>query len=114
HLLVPNGTKEKIGETLEVLGVSMATFQAVITPETTGVTKPNIKPFELVLASTQLPAAQHLMIGDRVEVDLIPAKKLGMRTCWVTWKNIPQTPESEMVDVCISTIYELAKLFDAA
>jgi len=108
HVLVPNGIKEKITETLEVLGVPITTFQSVITPETTQVTKPNSKPFELVLEFTKLPAAQHLMIGDRVEVDLLPAKKLGMQTCWVSWNQV--SPETDGVDLIISQVYELSDL----
>jgi len=112
HLMVPNGTKEKIAKTLEVLGVPMATFQTFITPEQTLVTKPNSKPFELVLDYTKLPAAQHLMIGDRVEVDLVPAKKLGMRTCWVSWKENREVP-NDLVDATVSTIYEITSLLPA-
>lgn len=109
HILVPNGIRENVCETLEVLGVPQSTFQSIITPELTGVTKPNSKPFEFVLLATKLPASAHLMIGDRVEVDLLPAKQIGMRTCWVSWKK--EAPTEKRVDLAISEIYDVEKLF---
>jgi FMN phosphatase YigB (HAD superfamily) len=39
-----------------------------------------VRKVDIFLKKTGLPAAAHLMIGDR-ELVVAPAKKLGMRTC---------------------------------
>jgi len=70
-----------------------------------GTVKPDPIVFEKILEYTGLPASQHLMIGDRVEVDLVPAKKLGMKTC-LAWSK----SNDPSVDVSISEVYDIVNL----
>ena len=105
HLILANGVSSKIEEALVILGVPRETFEIIITSELTGVNKPSEIPFQYVLHTTNLPAANHLMIGDRELVDLTPAKKMGMKTCLV-WSEEP----SKIADVTLKTVYEVEKL----
>ena len=89
HFLFVNGIKKKIIPALHALGVPEELFAEIVTAELVGDTKPSLKGFQYILDKTQQPVETHLMIGDRIDVDLIPAKKLGMKTClvWSTEKH---------------------------
>ena len=100
HFILANGTHNRIIQTLEVLGLPETTFEQIVTSETVGVNKPNPKGFKYIIKLTKLPARQHLMIGDRETVDLIPAHELGMLTCLV-WGS------GTVADVSVPTVYEV-------
>ena len=105
HYILANGVIAKHKETLAVLGIPVNTFAGFVTSETVGVTKPDEKGFRYIMEKTGLPAAAHLMIGDRELVDLAPAKHLGMHTCLV-WSNTKST----IAEVTLSTVYDVANL----
>lgn len=108
HLTLRNGTYEGTIETLEALGfnLSLRPFERVFsTVDDFGTVKPDPVIFEKILEYTGLPANQHLMIGDRVEVDLVPAKKIGMKTCLVWSKS-----DNPSVDFILPTVYGIVNL----
>ena len=45
--------------------------------------KPDKKIFEMALNRAGCRPEQAMMIGDRIDNDIIPAKKLGMKTIWI-------------------------------
>lgn len=100
HFTLANGVITRQKETLGVLGVHPDTFKEMITSETVGFTKPHEAGFRYILDKTGLPPEHHLMIGDREAVDLVPAKKLGMKTCLV-WSDTP----SAIADRTLATVY---------
>lgn len=102
HYILANGSKKGISESLEALGIAKAVFTQIITSETVGVTKPDLKGFLYILGKTGLKPDQHLMVGDREKVDLVPAKQLGMKTCLV-WAD----KKSDIADIVIPTVYDL-------
>lgn len=104
HFILANGVMKRHKETLVVLGVLPSVFEEFVTSEVVGVTKPHEKGFQYILEKTGLPPQTHLMIGDREAVDLVPAKKLGMKTCLV-WNSIP----SIIADVTLPDVYSLEK-----
>ncbi len=106
HYILANGVRHRIEETLGVLGVPARTFREIVTSELSGENKPDERGFRYILGKTGLPAAQHLMIGDREAVDVVPAKKLGMQTCLV-WSDT----KSAIADVTLSNVYEVESLF---
>lgn len=67
--------------------------------------KPDPVVFKKILEYTKLPANQHLIVGDRFEVDLVPAKKLGMKTCLV-WSQ----SDDPSVDISIKRVYDIVKI----
>jgi putative hydrolase of the HAD superfamily len=105
HFILANGVIARHKETLEVLGVSPDIFEEMVTSQTVGFTKPHEAGFRYILAKTCLPPEVHLMIGDREAVDLVPAKKLGMKTCLV-WAETP----SNIADITLPTVYEVATI----
>lgn len=110
HIIIANGIKKNVEDALECIGVSPKTFELIVTSEQTGTTKPHDAPFQLVLDHTKLPAPQHMMIGDRPAVDLMPAKKFGMHTCLVLWHRVPSEAEEASADICVPTVYDVSTI----
>lgn len=105
HFILGNGNKKNISKALTVLGIPISTFDEIVTSETVGVNKPEDNGFRYILDKTGLPADEHLMIGDREKVDILPAKALGIRTCMV-WAIKP----SMVADITVPTVYELSQV----
>lgn len=105
HFTLANGVRKRHEETLDVLGIPRETFEEMVTSDGIGVTKPHPDGFVYILKKTGLPPAQHLMIGDREQVDIIPAKQLGMKTCLV-WSR----QRNDIADIALPTVYDVSKL----
>lgn len=101
HFILANGVRARLEETLVLLGVPKETFEEIVTSEISGENKPSPAGFLYILNKTKLPPQQHLMIGDREQIDLEPAQKLGMQTCLITWG------EGSSDGVGIPTVYDL-------
>jgi len=48
-----------------------------------GLAKPDPRLFQRALERAQCPASQALMVGDRIDNDIVPAKALGFGTVWL-------------------------------
>ena len=48
-----------------------------------GVSKPDPRIFEIALGRADCKAEHAVMIGDRIDNDVVPAKKMGMKTVWI-------------------------------
>ena len=48
-----------------------------------GLSKPDIKFFEKALKDANCNAEEAVMIGDRLDNDIFPAKSIGMKTIWI-------------------------------
>lgn len=104
HFLLSDTTHAVIEKELEALGLSSSIFEQIIGVDDTKTTKPDLSFFKSTLDNTGLPPNQHLSIGDRVQIDLVPAKQLGMKTCLV-WNS------SDTVDISLPTVYDVVQLF---
>ncbi|MBI4137491.1 HAD family hydrolase [Candidatus Roizmanbacteria bacterium] len=114
-----NGTRAGTRYVLSLLGFSarrdawkqrgFGPFDFVLPTVELGPTKPAPEPFKNALKQLGFDPSEILVIGDRVEIDLIPAKRFGMKTVLVTWgENIQYDPQD--VDSVIETIYEVEDL----
>ncbi len=72
------GTKER----LEQHGI-LQYIDLVIASAEEGVAKPDRRMFEIALGRAKCLADQAVMIGDRIDYDIVPAKKMGMKTIWI-------------------------------
>lgn len=45
--------------------------------------KPDVKIFETAVARSGCSAGETVMVGDRLDNDICPAKSIGMKTGWV-------------------------------
>ena len=72
------GTKER----LERYGI-LHFFDVVVASAEEGVSKPDRRIFEIALRRANCLPEEAVMIGDRLDNDISPAKALGMKTVWV-------------------------------
>lgn len=72
------GTKER----LEQHGI-LQYINLVIASAEEGFSKPDSRIFQIALDRSGCEPQKAIMIGDRIDNDIVPAKLLGMRTIWV-------------------------------
>ncbi len=89
-------------------------FDVVMASAAAGWAKPDPKIFTMALQEGDCEAGEAVMIGDRLDNDIIPAKKLGMKTVWVRqayaiYQSIDD--ESKRPDHIVDSIDELTDLF---
>jgi HAD superfamily hydrolase (TIGR01662 family) len=97
---------------IEKLGLA-SSFEFVLGSDDVGLKKPDPAFFAFALKELQLPAAKVLMVGDRLENDIRPAKALGMKTIWVQQgvSRVEQPlDESEIPSARVGEITEIASL----
>ncbi len=58
-------------------------FELIISSEDVGLAKPDTKIFQHALERIGCTPNQVIMIGDRLDNDIIPAKLVGMNTMWI-------------------------------
>ena len=79
-----------------------------------GFSKPDEKIFRYALEQAECVAENAVMIGDRLDNDIYPAKKLGMKTVWIRQGFAAyQTPENEdyEADYAVYNLLELTNIF---
>lgn len=89
-------------------------FEVVCSSAELGVSKPDPRIFEIALKKAGAAPERCFMIGDRLDNDIAPAKKLGMGTVWIRqgfglYQTAP-SPEYEP-DYAVASFAEAAKLF---
>lgn len=91
----------------------MKYIQLVIASAEEGVAKPDKRIFEIALERSMCSPSEAVMIGDRIDNDIIPAKEMGMATIWVKQgfgKYWTFTNESEKADFEVNNLTELLAL----
>lgn len=102
------GTKERLKQhgILQYINLIIASAEE-------GVAKPDKRIFEIALERSSCEPANAIMIGDRIDHDIVPANLLGMNTIWIKqgfgqYWNILQ--EIEKADYVVSNLTELCNL----
>ena len=78
-----------------------------------GVAKPDKRLFQIALEKADCAPEQAVMIGDRIDNDIVPAKESGMKTIWIKqgpgryWKI---SCEKETPDYEVSGLLDLLKI----
>ena len=88
-------------------------FDVVVASAEAGCAKPDLRIFTMALQKAKCEPDEAVMVGDRLDNDIVPAKKLGMKTVWVRqgyaiYQSIDD--ESKRPDYTIDTIGELIGL----
>lgn len=78
-----------------------------------GLEKPDLKIFELALKRADCLPENAAMIGDRLDNDIIPAKRLGLKTIWIRqgFGGMGTVlTEKDAPDFCVNDLVELLEL----
>lgn len=81
--LFTNSSESNTYRTLAANGIDLNWFTYIITSQNIPNRKPHLSGFEEIITLSQLDPKFILYVGDRVTVDILPAKKLSMQTCLV-------------------------------
>jgi putative hydrolase of the HAD superfamily len=92
--------RDGIDRFMEVWGVS----------DDVGFAKPDPQLFAHVLYLAGVAPPHAVMVGDRLDYDVVPAKQLGMRTVWVLRGEAPDEPTPEQLSVPDATVRTLREL----
>lgn len=109
HAIVSDTTHQMIGKELEALGLSSNLFQSIVGVDNAKTTKPDRLFFQTLIQQDIIDAKDYLIVGDRYEIDLAPAKELGMTTCLV-WQPSPN-PSEDLADFVLPAVYNVRDLF---
>jgi HAD superfamily hydrolase (TIGR01549 family) len=72
-----------------------------------GISKPDPEIFRIALGKLGVSPEEAIFVGDSYERDMMPSRRLGMKTVWLRGPN-PRLPEApEPVDCIISSLPEL-------
>ena len=85
-------------------------FDFVIASAEEGVEKPNPEIFRIALERANCLPENAIMVGDRIDNDILPAKELGMRTVWVKQGFAKYQPKSDVPDYTILTLDEINRI----
>ncbi len=89
-------------------------FDVIASSAELGVAKPDPAIFKTALGMAGCEASQAVMIGDRLDNDIIPAKKLGMQTLWLRnglAASQPRELGAGYADFIIDSLSEITRLF---
>lgn len=84
----------------------MERFEKIFTPENTKALKPDPKAFLVALKDLGVSPKETLMVGDDLEIDILPAKKLGINTVLIDRNNSIKNPPVRK----IGSLKELKKI----
>jgi FMN phosphatase YigB (HAD superfamily) len=99
--LFTNFVPRRITMLLEHLDIPTDCFTHVLSGDDISERKPALDGFYKMIKLSGVPASQIMYIGDRVDVDIKPAKQVGMQTCLIYGK-------SEEADYCVAGFREIA------
>ena len=108
------GTKER----LESFGI-LEYIDLVVASAEEGCAKLDRTIFEIALSRAGVRAADAVMIGDRIDNDIIPANEIGMKTVWVkqgygkywSFSSDPESRKSEKADFEVDDLSGLLNIF---
>ena len=102
------GTEER----LEAFGIRRF-IDVVVASAEEGVEKPDRRIFEIAFERAGCSPEEAVMIGDRIDNDIVPAKKLGMKTVWMKqgfgrfWKIGGDEEKPDYEATCLTDLLDL-------
>lgn len=98
---------------LEKLGL-LKYIDLVIASAEEGVAKPDLRIFQIALDRADCKPEEAVMVGDRIDNDIIPANRIGMKTVWIKQGfgkySVPSTTEGQS-DWTVKSLIEVLGLF---
>jgi glycerol uptake facilitator protein len=72
-------------------------FTVIALSDVVGMEKPNPQFYQYALDKAGVPASRTVHVGNRLDLDVRPAKQLGMRTVWLLRGEVPAAPTPEQL-----------------
>lgn len=88
-------------------------FSFIISSWDYQILKPDIKLFQIAVKQTGYNASETVMVGDRLDNDIFPAKTIGMKTIWIKQGfGRMQNPRTEeyLPDIEVEALSELLNI----
>lgn len=85
-------------------------FDLVIASAEEGVEKPDLKMFQIALDRAECEPCNAVMVGDRLDNDIIPAKEIGMKTIWIKQAFSKYQPDSNIPDYTINSLKDITNI----
>lgn len=88
-------------------------FDVIVASAEEGCEKPDLKIFEIALERADCKPEEAVMIGDRLDNDIAPANKMGMKTIWVRQgfaKYQSASSDKEQPTYTVDSIADLAEV----
>jgi putative hydrolase of the HAD superfamily len=87
-------------------------FDYVVSSEESGVDKPNLRPFSLVVEKLQVDPSDIWIVGDNADTDILGGNLCGMTTIQKYHNGVKIVKdESHTPDIIFDNFYELSKFF---
>ncbi len=106
HSIFTNRNSEYTKKILSHLGISASLFSSFVTNEDITHPKPHQEGFLRMITMSNVKPNEILFVGDRLETDVLPAKKVGLKTALV-WSQT----ESTEADFTFSHVGDVISLF---
>ena len=103
-----------LGKRIDALGYG-ALFDAAISAAALDTAKPDPRIFAAAAEACGAPPAECLLVGDRLDLDIVPARRLGMATIWLRvgrWRDVLARDWTELPDAEAHDIDSLAAAID--
>lgn len=82
-----NLKQREVENTLKIININKSWFKFIIYGDDIKERKPALDGFYLMIKKSNSPPEEILYVGDRVKVDVLPAKEVGIKTCLVWDKS---------------------------
>ena len=96
---------------LEKWGI-LECFDIIVSSSDVGISKPNVRIFEEAARRAKCRPEECMMVGDRLDNDIIPASSIGMKTIWIKNGLSKLQNDSYGRKNANYTIYNLAEICD--
>lgn len=107
--IISNFKRSHALEIFSALGITESVFTHFVTEDIVTHIKPHAEPFEKATALSGMDAFNCIYVADSISKDLRPAKEAGMKTVWVTSKELKEG-QGRWVDGKIRSVLELCTL----
>lgn len=98
-----NFKREKVIVLLEHLQIPASLFTHILTGDDVPERKPDLAGFRKMIKLSKVPASEIMYVGDRLDVDIKPARQLGMKTCLIYG-------ESDEADYSVQSFGEIKEM----
>jgi putative hydrolase of the HAD superfamily len=106
HSILSNSMKDQILLTLKLIGLDKKHFSNISSTVDLNAPKPDIRVYRKIISLSRLKPREIMYIGDRENVDIVPAKKVGMVAVLLSKKNV-----ETRADYVVKRVSEVMNLF---